>query len=327
MFSARKIVPWHGLGTIISECPNAQEAIQHAGLDWEVELKQLNIPYEDGENVEVPDRFAVCRKTDRKYLGTVGDRYEIIQNKDLFGIMDKLLEVSNGQVTYETAGSLKDGKVIWMLANTGMLRLKGFEEIKTWMLCSSSHDGSKTLRIIPTTTRVVCWNTLTLALNMSTGKSQEVRIRHTKGADISLEKARQTLGFIKDAHSTFVDEGEFLMSRQLGKDKFRQLQDMLFPLKKLLNPLTRKEEDNEKHTSSAILKKRDLLEHLFTNGTGNDNPKVAGTLWSGLNAVTEFFTWMNGRNKTEVSETRVFNNWFGTSSSTVQDVRQFLLTA
>lgn len=327
MFSARNMVPWHKFSKVISQCPNAAEALIEGGLNWEVELRKLVIPFEDGENIEVDDRFAVVRKTDRRYLGTVGERYEPIQNIQLFSIMDKLLEASDGEVTYETAGSLKNGKVIWMLANMGEVKVKGFDPIKTWLLCSSSHDGSKTLRIIPTTTRVVCWNTLTLALNIHNGKSQEVRIRHTKNANISLEQARNTLGFVKEAHSSFVEEGELLMSRQLKKDKFRELQDLLFPMKKLINPLTQKEEDSKTETSNSILKKRDMLEHLFTDGTGNKSPQVAGSMWAGLNAVTEYFTWMNGRKKGEASETRVFNNWFGNSTSTTHEVRKFLLAA
>lgn len=327
MFSGRNMVPWHKFSNVISHCPNAEEAIIEGGLDWEVELRKMTINFDDGESIEADDCFGVVRKSDRKYIGHVGERYEPIQNRQLFSIMDRLLEVSDGKVTYETAGSLKGGKVVWMLANTGIIKLKGFEEIQTWLLCSSSHDGSKTLRIIPTTTRVVCWNTLTLAHNLHTKKTQEVRIRHTKNANISIDKARETLGLIKDAHTSFAEEGEFLMSKQLKKDKFRELQDLLFPMIKIINPLTNKMEDSEAQTSNAIKKKRETLEHLFTNGIGNSAPNVAGTAWAGLNAVTQYFTWMNGRNKGEASETRVFNNWFGTTTSSTESVRQFLLTA
>ena len=325
MFSARKVIPWHGLGVVINDCPTSADAIIQAGLDWQVELRNMFIPFEDGQAVEVSDKFAVVRKTDRKYLGVVGERYEPIQNSEMFSIMDSLVKAGEGAVTYETAGSLKGGKVVWMLANMGEMQVKGFDPITSWMLCSSSHDGSKTLRIIPTTTRVVCWNTLTLATNISKrngNRTQEVRIRHTKNASISLEQSRKVLGVVSKAHADFKEEANHLASRQLKTKDFHSMLDILFP-----STSTKDEKGDLIQVVSKInTTKRERIEELFANGAGNSDSRVAGTMWAGLNAVTEYFTWENGRKKNEISQSRVFKNWFGDSVNATEQVREFLLS-
>lgn len=158
MFSVRE-VPWHGLGTIVEEAPNAAEAIKLAGLDWVVVQREIK----DSVTDEVIPRFmANVRESDNRVLGIVNDkRYQICQNVDAFEFTDKL--VDSGEVHYETAGSLLGGRKIWLLAKLPGREIMG-EDYIPYLVFTNSHDGTSGVRAAITPVRVVCNNTLNLAL-------------------------------------------------------------------------------------------------------------------------------------------------------------------
>lgn len=108
MFSVRE-TPWHGLGRIIMDAPASREALELAGLDWQVESRNIY----SGTGAMIPGYRANVRSTDDAVLGVVSDRYRIVQNEEAFQFTDDLLGEG---VTYETAGSLQGGKKVWMLA-------------------------------------------------------------------------------------------------------------------------------------------------------------------------------------------------------------------
>jgi len=110
-FSVRE-VPWHGLGTILDNPPTIEEAIKLAGLDWTVSMQPTYCKV-DGNDVKLPNR-AVVRSTDRKVLGVVGPTYEPLQNAAAFQFFQPVID--EGHVTLETAGSLKGGQRVWILA-------------------------------------------------------------------------------------------------------------------------------------------------------------------------------------------------------------------
>ena len=106
MFSVRE-TPWHGLGRIIMDAPASREALELAGLDWQVESRNIY----SGTGAMIPGYRANVRSTDNAVLGVVSDRYRIVQNEEAFQFTDDLLGEG---VTYETAGSLQGGKKVWM---------------------------------------------------------------------------------------------------------------------------------------------------------------------------------------------------------------------
>ena len=109
MFYVRE-TPWHGLGTKVMEAPDSEGALIAAGLNWNV----VQEPIFTGENEPIRGYKANIRDSDRRVLGVVTDRYKVIQNREAFAFTDELL----GQgVRYETAGSLQDGKKVWLLAH------------------------------------------------------------------------------------------------------------------------------------------------------------------------------------------------------------------
>lgn len=203
MFSTRE-VPWHGLGRIVSEAPTSKEALQLAELDWEV--IQKDIITVDGYNI-IPGFKANVRSTDDKVLGIVTDRYKVVQNKEAFEFTDLLLGEG---VKYETAGSLQGGRRVWMLARLPYQYVINSEEITPYVVFTNSHDGSGAIRVAITPVRVVCSNTLNLAL--STAK-RCWSCNHVGDINGKLEDARNTLlyaGMVHDANRFCVRPEEVL---------------------------------------------------------------------------------------------------------------------
>lgn len=157
MFYVRE-TPWHGLGTRVSEAPDSQRALIVAGLNWNV----VQEPVYTGEDERIEGYKVNVRDTDRKVLGVVSDRYKIVQNREAFAFTDELLGEG---VRYETAGSLQNGRKVWMLARMPHEYIISGERISPYMVFFNSHDGSGAIKVALTPIRVVCQNTLNLALS------------------------------------------------------------------------------------------------------------------------------------------------------------------
>ena len=161
-------VPWHKLGTKLENPATAAEAIQAAGLDFNVVKKTLTTTAPD---LPVVGHYATVRTDNLQVLGVVGSRYEPIQNRDAFTTFDEL--VGEGEAIYHTAGVLGKGERIWILAKLpDYIRVNGDDLVEKFLLLTNSHDGSGPVRVKLTPIRVVCENTLTVALD---GREQEVR--------------------------------------------------------------------------------------------------------------------------------------------------------
>ena len=184
MFSTRE-KPWHGLGTIVAEAPTSKEALELAGLDWKVIQRKV---YTEGGR-QIPGCRVNIRDRDGKILGVVGDRYRVVQNEEAFAFTDALLGEG---VRYETAGALQSGRRVWMLAKLPKEYIISGEQISPYLVFCNSHDGSGAIRVAMTPVRVVCSNTLNLAL--STAK-RSWSARHTVSISGKLEEARETLLF------------------------------------------------------------------------------------------------------------------------------------
>ena len=182
MFYVRE-KPWHGLGTEVKEAPTSADALVYAGLDWTVDQK--NVYAEDGTLIS---GYKVnIRSTDNAVLGIVSDRYRVVQNEDAFQFTDDLLGAG---VTYETAGALQGGRKVWMLARMPQRYIIAGDEIAPYLVVMSSHDGSSGVKVAMTPIRVVCQNTLNLAL----GSAKRVwTTKHTENVMSRVHEARETL--------------------------------------------------------------------------------------------------------------------------------------
>ncbi len=157
MFYTRQ-KPWHGLGTMVQEAPTSKDALILAGLDWQVIQKPIIT--EDG--IPISGFKANLRETDNRVLGVVTDRYRTIQNHDAFAFTDSLLGEG---VTYETAGSLQNGRRVWVLAKLPQRYIISGDEITPYLVFMNAHDGTGAIKAAMTPIRVVCMNTLNLALS------------------------------------------------------------------------------------------------------------------------------------------------------------------
>ena len=219
MFSAR-VTPWHGLGTVVSEALSSEEAIEKAGLAWDVYPEEVYTK----NGVKIPGAYANVRSSDGSALGIVGERYQIVQNSEAFTFTDALLGEG---VKYETAGSLKGGRVIWLLAKMPKTyRILG-DNIEEYCCFTNSFDGSGAIKVALTGVRVVCSNTLAAALKSA---KRTWSARHTGSIDTKMEQARQTLELAETYMDSLNNTFEDLYKIKLNRDKVVKLVSDLVPV-------------------------------------------------------------------------------------------------
>lgn len=185
-FFSVKEKAWHGLGQIVEEYPTSEEAIIFAGLDYEVIKK----PIQTIDSEEINNYFATVRTDTAQTLGIVGSKYEVVQNKTAFSFFDAL--VNNGEgIKYETAGALGDGERIFITAKMPeLIRVGRNDMIEQYIFLTTSHDGSGSIMAAFTPIRIVCNNTLSMALKDNTNA---VFIKHTANAELKLTEAARII--------------------------------------------------------------------------------------------------------------------------------------
>ncbi len=271
--------PWHGLGTKLDGPATSAQAIQAAGLDWMV--RKVPLYAIDGPGVaHVPRHFGVVPedrwgKPDCPVFGIVGEDYRPLQNVEAFDFFDSI--VGQQVAMYHTAGALGKGEQIWILAKLpGLMEVTGSDALEKYVLLSTGHDGRTCVRITLTPVRVVCQNTLTLAL---TNGKEIARAHHTRRLDRQLDEARtqvrQLMRGFADMEAAFRSMAKVKMDKQSAKAYI----DRVFPLPDGL--ANRKVPD-------WILQDRANCLHLFHQGMGNDQPGVRETLWAAFNGITEY---------------------------------------
>lgn len=279
MFSVRE-KPWHGLGTIIQEACNSEEALRLAGLDWDV--NQIPVTYNDKATGY---QFNV-RSSDDTVLGVVGGRYKPVQNKDAFAFTDELI---GGDVRYETAGSLSSGKRVWMLAKMPDTKILD-DVVEPYMCLTNSHDGFGSLKVCMTPVRVVCQNTLNMALNNA---KRTWNVRHTGNIQNKLAEAQHTLGLAQDYMKSLAEEAEELYKIKLAPKDFEVLTRTLFPITDDMGK--RKEE-------AQYLLQCQLKDAWEMDDLGN----IRGTGWGFMNAISDMTTHRPPARKTDNYQENMF---------------------
>src|ERR1051325_5873007 len=181
--------PWHGLGTPLVEedLYDWTKACEKSGLNWEAEL----VPLVTADTQAAVTHRGVRRKTDGRILGVVGPRYCVLQNRDAFKWFQPFLDAK--EASLNTAGSLREGSRIWVLAklNRDPLVIAAGDEVEKFILLSHGHDGSLAVRIGFTPVRVVCANTLAMA--HGDDGSKLIRLKHTKDVLENLANVREVM--------------------------------------------------------------------------------------------------------------------------------------
>lgn len=202
-------VPWHGLGEAVDGAMDGEAALVRSGLMWGVEKRSI---YVDGQ--EVPGFAATVRTTDDKVLGVVGERYRIVQNREAFAWTDALLGEG---VKYETAGSLRGGKRVWMLARIEEPFKVAGDDTFTYLCFTNSHDGTSAVRVALTPIRVVWANTLAWALK---GTKRTWSAAHTGNLQDKLTAAREALQLTRRYMTQFAEDGDRLVEKQMDLEEY-----------------------------------------------------------------------------------------------------------
>lgn len=218
MFYVRE-VPWHGLGVKLEECPTSADAITAAGLDWEVDSR----PIYDSFGKEIPNYKANTRSSDNSLLGIVTNKYKIVQNKDAFEFTDSLID---GDVFYETAGSLKNGRTVWLLAKMPEQKILD-DKIDPYICFTNTHDGTGSIKVCMTPVRVVCNNTLNFALENA---KRTWATRHMGNMVEKLAEAKHTLGLANEYLDELKITSEKLATEPFSRDEFIKVIDTVMPI-------------------------------------------------------------------------------------------------
>lgn len=286
MFSARE-VPWHGLGVITSDILTAREAIVAAGLDWTVDKYPV---YRNlhGEFVAIHNKFENRRSSDDKVLGIVSEGFHNLQNAEAFEFADNL--VDSGDAKYETAGSLRGGKVIFMTMKLPKQILIAGEDLhEFYLVLSMGHDGSKAITVEVTPIRVVCTNTLKMAARAA---QQRWSIRHTSTMQGKLDNARTSLKLSFEYADEFAVMGDQLVATTVTDDMLVKLLQDIMP--------------NRPTTDERIAA-------VLDNFANSDNiGNYRGTAWGAFNAFTEFTDHGRDTRSQEAVFTNVMNGEIAT---------------
>ena len=284
-FASFREPAWHQLGTVFNEEVSTAEMLELAKLnDWNVRLEEVVIP--DGFNSDKNYNYVARTNpfdggTD--ILGVVGERYRILQNEELFDFGDALL---HGGGRWETAGSIKGGRQVFgslALERETVLDPNGVsDKVNTYLLVNTSHDGSIAIQASVTPVRVVCANTLNLALGSGVGRNRNIKqsfkIRHTQTASGKIQAAREALGLANVYMDEFDKLAQQMIEQTVSNDKFQEIIRLAYP-------------EPEADKKGALSKWNNKLEQIEQIYVGPYNDTIAGTAWGTLNALTERLDW------------------------------------
>lgn len=302
MFASRNRA-WHGKGEFTTEPLSAKDALVLAGLDWEVELEPLYV--RTGElYVTVDGHFATVRDTDQAVLGLVGSKYRVILNREAFDFLDS---VAGQSLHYNSAGSLKSGRVVFLCAEIpSNIMIGGVDPVRLFLVMATSHDGSMATTVMVTPTRTECWNTLNIGLRNATGKWT---IRHTEEALNKVAQARDALDLTFAYADAWETEMNQLINSAFTKAEFEGMVRDVFP---------------GKSPGAFTPEQYALIGVLESSPTIADSFRY--TKWGALNAVREYDDWgpRRGREGVDESELRTQDAWFGKNVDRSNKVFKFL---
>lgn len=298
MFSVKE-TPWHKLGRIVSEAPNAEQAIKLAGLDWQVQEQPIYRQVEEGAFEQIESHKALYRSDNGFQLSVVGSGYTPLQNEKAFSFFNPFVE--SGEASFETAGSLRAGKTVWILAklNKTPIEVGKGDEVAKFLLLSNSHDGTMAVRTGFTPIRVVCANTLAMSHDTTYSASKLIRFSHSSKVAERLDQIRD---IVKAADAKFEATAE--QYRALSKADVNQKD-----LEKYVNIVFDFKSVDEQRREIARQKAVQNIQRLFETGYGSDLKSHKGTYWGLYNAVTQYLSYEKGRD-----ESRLNSLWFGDSA-------------
>lgn len=279
---------WHKLGRVLPNAMTTAEAIREAGLEWTVGMRPLFWVDNKGQMKGVDDKRAVIRTDTDRVLGVVGGQYVPCQNADLTGFLDAVIGLG---AKIESAGALHGGRKVWFLCSLGeSFDVVPGDPVHPYALFMNGHDGTTRLRVVPTSVRVVCQNTLTLATDRET---LGMTIRHDGRLNANIEQAREALGLVYTRSQRMEREAKALAAKQLRTDELSKF-------------FVRQVEKLKFHKEREELVMQELA-MLLESGT-NTLPGIRGTAWAMYNAWSE---WVDHAPRRTGADARLESIWTG----------------
>ncbi|MBQ9348338.1 MAG: DUF945 domain-containing protein, partial [Oscillibacter sp.] len=222
----------------------------------------------------IPGYRANVRESDNSVLSIVGDRYRVVQNTDAFRFTDELI---GGDVHYETAASLREGRQIWLLAKMPERKIVG-DAVEPYLCFTNSHDGGGAVRVCMTPVRVVCNNTLNLALDTA---QRTWSMRHTESINGRLMEARDCLLRADKYMEDLAEYAEAAKAKQIRDDEIKEILNQMFPLGV-------SEDADEKKVEKAKKRQEKMKTEYMVCYFMPDLANLRGTAWGAINAMSDF---------------------------------------
>lgn len=293
-FASLREPAWHGLGTVFNEEVSTKEMLELANLqEWNVRLEEVEPPatLTSDKNYFYVVRNNPVIENQNDVLGIVGERYNVLQNEQLFDFADAMLDGGR----WETAGSLRGGRVVFgslALDRETVLDPNGVaDKINTYLIVNTSHDGSISIQASVTPVRVVCANTLNFALR---SVKQTFKIRHTQTANGKIQSAKTALGIANSYMDDFSKMANKMIQTELSAKQFNDILLTAYP----------KPDKDSKQALTKWTNKIDTLNDIYT---GEFNHMISGNAWGALNAMTERIDWFRGQGETKLAAASGFD--------------------
>ena len=285
-------LPWHGLGTEVSNDLTPVQMMQKAGVDWKVHEVESFIEF-NGQRKKTGQKSLV-RETDGRILTNVGEGWNPVQNEAAFEFFSEF--VLAGDMEMHTAGSLRDGEYVWALAKVKeSFDIFGEDRVDSYLLFSNPHKYGKSIDVRFTPIRVVCNNTLTLSLNQDSKNG--VRLSHR--TQFNPEMVKETLGLAHEKFAKYKEMAEFLGTRKVTAESLIQYYNTVFP------NTSRTEMPKEVKQYEDLSRNAKLCYDALEVQPGAEF--AAGTWWQAFNSVTFITDHVQGRN----ADNRLHSQWFG----------------
>ena len=282
--------PWHGLGVEVRNDLTPAQMMEKAGLDWTVHEVPSFVEF-NGQQIPTGQK-SLIRSLDNKILTNVGEGWNPVQNSEAFDFFYDY--VMAGDMEMEVAGSLKEGRNVFVLAKVKeSFAINGDDQVDNYLLFSNPHEYGKAIDIRMTPVRVVCNNTLTFSLQSES--KNFVKLNHRSKFDADLVK--QQMGLASEKFAKYKDMAEFLSSRRYNKETLMNFYNEVFPHTYSKGKSVETVEDLTKNAKSA-------MDVLYTQPGAN---YAEGSWWQALNSVTYLTDHKMGRS----ADSRMQSAWFG----------------
>jgi len=289
-------LPWHGLGVPVSNDLTPAQMMQKAGVDWTVQECESFVDF-NGERISTGQK-ALVRSTDGRVLTNVGKDWNPVQNEQAFEFFSEY--VFAGDMEMHTAGSLRDGQMVWALAKVKeSFDLFGGDEVESYLLFSNPHQYGKSIDVRFTPIRVVCNNTLSLSLSMQA--ERQVKVGHR--VEFNPGEVKEALGIASEKLATYREMAEYLGSKRFSMDKLIEYYNTVYPR------TSDKRVQDKKLSVDTLSRNAKACFDVLETQPGAEFAE--GSWWQAYNSVTFITDHVQGRN----ADNRLYSSWFGSNQS------------